>query len=245
MIEACTMKKSGNGYNKISPVLHEIIVSTMGDNNIEQIGNTTKIDPVLRLYPDAQFMCTNNDDLDKGRGNGTLCRFVSVKLKNGAKMKWKNWDGRKVNTVTSDQVEWLKFQHWPEPPPDIPRFFKLKTKKFNTVVKELPIPGTSGVTIDIGNVIMHQFPVNSNIATTGHKLQGMSKDILIVSEWGTFPNWIYVVLSRVRKLAGLFILKKINSEKLEPFRVPKELIDFEQQMREVERDFICATDLVR
>ena len=28
-----------------------------------------------------------------------------------------------------------------------------------------------------------QFPVNSNITTTGHKLQGISKDSLVVHSW--------------------------------------------------------------
>ena len=51
---------------------------------------------------------------------------------------------------------------------------------------------------------MMQIPANSNDATTGHKLQGMSKDAIIVSLWPTgslaamFKNWEYVVLSRVR-----------------------------------------------
>ena len=48
---------------------------------------------------------------------------------------------------------------------------------------------------------MKQIPANSNDATTGHKLQGMSKELLIVSSWPTgglaamFKNWEYVVLS--------------------------------------------------
>ena len=47
---------------------------------------------------------------------------------------------------------------------------------------------------------MNQIPANSNDATTGHKLQGMSKDIIIVSSWPTgglslmLKNWEYVVL---------------------------------------------------
>ncbi len=32
---------------------------------------------------------------------------------------------------------------------------------------------------------MKQIPANSNDATTGHKLQGMSKDAIIVSSWAT------------------------------------------------------------
>ena len=48
---------------------------------------------------------------------------------------------------------------------------------------------------------MNQFPVNYNDATTGHKLQGMSKDVIIITLWprgGLFKNWGWVVLSRVR-----------------------------------------------
>ena len=56
---------------------------------------------------------------------------------------------------------------------------------------------------------MNQIPANSNDATTGHKLQGMSEDVIIVLSWPTgglsltFKNWEYVVLSRVRTLLGL------------------------------------------
>jgi hypothetical protein len=32
---------------------------------------------------------------------------------------------------------------------------------------------------------MIQIPANSNDATTGHKLQGMSKDVIIVTSWPT------------------------------------------------------------
>ena len=53
-------------------------------------------------------------------------------------------------------------------------------------------------------VSMTQLPINMNDATTGHKLQGMSKDKLIVESWSFISNWIYVVLSRVRTLECLF-----------------------------------------
>jgi hypothetical protein len=66
---------------------------------------------------------------------------------------------------------------------------------------------------------MVQIPANSNDATTGHKLQGMSKDAIIVSSWPTgslaamFKNWEYVVLSRVRTLSGLYLVKPIDMDK--------------------------------
>ena len=58
---------------------------------------------------------------------------------------------------------------------------------------------------------MIQFPVNLNDATTGHKLQGSSKSELIVESWNyTTPGWIYAVISRVRKLEGLFLRRKLD-----------------------------------
>ena len=44
-------------------------------------------------------------------------------------------------------------------------------------------------------------PVNSSISTTGHKLQGKKLDYLVVTSWAyNCPHWVYVVLSRVKKL---------------------------------------------
>ena len=45
---------------------------------------------------------------------------------------------------------------------------------------------------------MTQFPISLNDATTGHKLQGMSKDVIIITSWpksGLFRNWEYTVFS--------------------------------------------------
>ena len=61
-----------------------------------------------------------------------------------------------------------------------------------------------GRKINIGGIKMKHFGVNSNIETTGHKLQGMTKNQLIVSSWMySTRNWVYVVLSRVKELKGL------------------------------------------
>jgi hypothetical protein len=58
-----------------------------------------------------------------------------------------------------------------------------------------------------------QFPINCSIATTGHKLQGMTKDILIVAETTkNVANWLYVVLSRVTSRQGLFLLQPLTMD---------------------------------
>ena len=58
------------------------------------------------------------------------------------------------------------------------------------------------------------FGVNSNKATTGHTLQGVSLNRIVVRFWSyTFPNWVYVALSRVRTFEGLFICEKLDEMK--------------------------------
>jgi len=58
-----------------------------------------------------------------------------------------------------------------------------------------------------------QFPINNDLATKGHKLQGMTKQYLIVSQLNhSTPNWVYVVLSRVTSLEGLFLLQPIKED---------------------------------
>ena len=80
-------------------------------------------------------------------------------------------------------------------------------------------------------------PVNCNIATTGHKLQGTSKDSLIVNSWSyTFVNWVYVVLSRVRTRSGLLLNKKLDLKKT--FTVPDKLLQFEERMKEKETQYL-------
>ena len=49
-----------------------------------------------------------------------------------------------------------------------------------------------------------------NHATTGHKLQGKTKESLFVSSWSYARNWPYVAISRVRTHDGLFLREPLN-----------------------------------
>ncbi len=83
---------------------------------------------------------------------------------------------------------------------------------------------------------------NSNDATTGHKLQGMSKDFSTVSSWPTgglaamFKNWEYVVLSQVRTLSGLYLVKPIDREK--SFKPSEELRSYIESARKKEKNML-------
>ena len=89
---------------------------------------------------------------------------------------------------------------------------------------------------------MTQIPANSNNATTGHKLQGMSKDAIVVTSWPTgglaamFKNWEYVVLSRVHTLSGLYLVEPIDMDK--SFKPSTELKTYIENARQKETDLL-------
>jgi hypothetical protein len=89
---------------------------------------------------------------------------------------------------------------------------------------------------------MNQIPANSNDGTTGHKLQGMLKDVIIVSSWPTgalskiFKNWEYVVLSHVRKLSGLYLVDSIDMEKW--FNPSSQLRSYIGKIKQKEKDIL-------
>ena len=110
-----------------------------------------------------------------------------------------------------DDIEWRQFQHWHKLPDNVPPLFKLTPEDFLSVVQLSLINFCDDVKLKLGNVRITQILVNSNIAMTGHKLQGMSKDVLIVNSWNYgFANWVYVVLSRVRTLSGLYLCQPFD-----------------------------------
>jgi len=227
-------RKRKSKKRKISQALHDIITTELGDNDIKSTDFKTKgakLDPVLRLYHGSHHMCITNDDLSKGRGNGTLCKCIKIKLKKGKRRRWKNWEGKKVWTASIDDVAWVEFEHFPEPPKGKAKRFRLAPQQFTATITFNIVKGLSTENnFKVGNAKVTQIPVNSNVATTGHKLQGMSKDTLIVSEWDyRCANWVYVVLSRVRTRKGLFLTKPLDLER--DFNVPESLIDFENRIR--------------
>jgi hypothetical protein len=77
---------------------------------------------------------------------------------------------------------------------------------------------------------------------TGHKLQGMSKDVIVVSSWPTgglatmFKNWENVVLSRVCTLSGLYLVEQIDMDK--SFQPSSELKKYIENARQKETDML-------
>jgi hypothetical protein len=80
---------------------------------------------------------------------------------------------------------------------------------------------------------IEQFPINLSLAITGHKLQGMILDMLILCETNMTPNWLYVLLSRVTSLKGLFLMKPLSKDMFKP--ISKSLKRELEWLRELER----------
>ena len=74
-------------------------------------------------------------------------------------------------------------------------------------------------------------PINSNISTTDHKLQGLTLDTLVVNSW-TFSvqHWVYVVLSRVRTLNNLVLNEKLYENR--KYNANNELVRWETRIKE-------------
>ena len=150
----------------------------------------------------------------------------------------KQWDGKIVPTVSVDDVDHMVCEHYADSIKPLAKF-KLYPNKDSAKMK---VKISKNVT-SVGGVNLTQFPVNSNIATTGHKLQGMTKDALIVYSWNyTFTNWIYVVLSRVRTLSGLYLCKKLDETK--ELLCDEDLLREEERLADIELRFLMTVKFV-
>ena len=84
---------------------------------------------------------------------------------------------------------------------------------------------------------MTQFPVNSNIVTTGHKLRGQTKQHMVIRAWNyRCRNWVYVVLSMVNTLSGLLLTKKLNDD-LEKNRISDDLSNEDKRLDSLDNKF--------
>lgn len=211
---------------------HDAVFEICGDAQIET-SRKKRVDPALKWYPGIPLMITSNGDIKKGRANGSLCRGLKIKLKEGVVPQWKNYDGKKVVTVSSYDCEYMLCEHWKaEREGQAPKRFKL-TPDDDTYELKMPMQGH----VIAFKLSVTQFGVISSIGTTGHKLQGMSKDNIIVTSWNyRTRNWVYVVLSRVRTLGGLHLLQKLKATV--DFSPHPKLLEEEHRLKQLESIFL-------
>ena len=188
-----------------------------------------RVDPVLKLHTGCPLMFTENSDVLNGQANGSRVRLEKIWLHPGERTFPVTLHcGAVVNGAMASQISCLEVKHVN---PDMkPSRFDVEPQSFTFTV-DMPIPGT----FESETVRMKgkQFPLISNCATTGHKLQGCAVNNILVNEWHCKVNWAHVVLSRVRTMKGL-CLRVPLSDDLEKCEMKQEmkgmLAEFEHEL---------------
>ena len=208
-----------NGSRKFP--FERILYEKCSEADVGRSGN--RIDPCLKLYMGCPLMLTENKDVRNGEANGCPCTLRQIVLKKNVKPKAKNVNGYWVNFVKAHQVAYLVAVS--EINENV--VFHVKCSAPKTVTVNFPQPAAMMSADDSDTFLcrlkMRQIHVHINNATTGHKLQGTSLDSLFVSNWSYVRNWPYVMLSRVRKLSGLYLRNPLLPPGKKDYSFPKEL----------------------
>ena len=152
-------------------------------------------------------MMNSNTRIKEGLANGTSCYGMYIQLKDGCGYKKENWNDYMVNTVCASDIEYIICRRENKKNVRHNEYFKVKPERSHVTatLKEF------ACTIPIKGIAIEQLPMNSNIATTCHKLQGKTLENLVINSWNyTTPNWVYVVLSRVTTLREIVLNKKLD-----------------------------------
>ena len=195
-----------------SKAFHKVIHGKCGDDDVQCSNgqNIQRVDPCLKLFVGCPIMVSVNDFKKQGIVKGTTGKFRGVIMKNGKAPTVELWNGYKVNTVDAADVEMIQCDFTKKKETDTTKTFNLSTKTFEVTIKVPINNGTNFIKLSKCKIL--QFPLNNDLATTGHKLQGMTKKFMIVSQFNySCPNWIYVVLSRVTTIDGLFLLQPLKA----------------------------------
>ena len=175
------------------------------------------VDPALCLYYGAKFICVmDNSSLSEKvpRGNGTMCRFRSVKVKDGAtSLRTRIFHGKKVTTINAMDVDYMECEvmdhssHIKKMTKELRSLLltphrnkerikqlqnKIQSERDKKVFRLEPITSRTTVKCAISrdtppltfNTVMTQFPINLADAVTGHKLQGRTLEKIIITGWG-------------------------------------------------------------
>ena len=176
---------------------------------------------------------THNVDVPRGIANGTSAVLVDVYVDDNC-VRWSKT--AQCHCAKASDVQGLLLKHHRLPyaeeahyPPLPPGCFPLQVldKRRNAINCEKPVVKVQKGTDKNGNTVerlkkqmvktrvrIYQFPAVSVFSLTGHKTQGTTTDALIVGPPGEKyrlgqGGWLYVVLSRVRSLSGLYLMEPL------------------------------------
>ena len=102
-----------------------------------------------------------------------------------------------VHTIYANEIKYMVCMHEDKQE----RYFLVKP-----VTRQCKIRLRMWNNMILNKIKVTYMPINCNISTTGHKLQGKTLNHLVVNSFAYgCTHWVYVVLSRVRQLTDLTI----------------------------------------
>lgn len=219
-------RKGKNQFAAMNNRMKDFFHATIGEAHVVEAGSTkgTKsYDPLLKLYHHRPIMITDNIDVPNGLSNGTMCKFLGVTFKDGVgydDLEKIRIDGYYVWCVNIVQLLAMRVQILDGLfSAEEVKIATIHPKRFN-VKAEIPIPVDGPVTKHTHRRFrrcrFRTFPINIANARTIHKLQGRSLEHVVISSWQYRDNWIYVALSRVRTLDGLYLRVPLNQSGCKP-----------------------------
>ena len=174
---------------------------------------------VLELAIGCEYLYTNNTDVEHGLANGARSVLHDIVLRENATVRFVqlNGAGGGVHVVSAEDVVALVLKHKGKNyvSKDVysdlgPGYFPVGTETAPKMVS-FKNRGTFKVHIK-------QFPLIVGTVTTGHKLQGDTVDALHVADYGrrgyrvNKDGWLYVMLSRVKTLEGLYLSTPLETD---------------------------------
>jgi hypothetical protein len=214
-LEGCIIIKSkicDKKHNQFSNTFHNLVYRKCGDSLCTGSKVHTRVDPCLKLYKGCPIMFTLNSDVEDSNTycKGMTGKFEGVILKEGKSVKNETFSGISLSSVFVDDLEAILVQI------DGCSQSLIKVHPVEqTVSIDIPFEASCTARTRINGLKLTQLPIVCNIATTGHKLQGTTKEKIVVIDFNYgLRNWIYLVLSRVTSLAGLFLKKPLDFNKL-------------------------------
>ena len=234
------MHASSNQYTSISSnSVKKHFYQNCTENECSHDKNSrSRVDPVLKLYHNCPMMLTQNKDVAGGEANGSRVFVKEIRVKPGEKafpLKLRN--GTEILGLFASQVSSIVAQH--ECKTISPSRFEVVSENITFVAKmhDKSICLDKEATGMFVRMRGTQFPLISNSCTTGHKLQGCTVDNILVNSWCYGCNWVYVVLSRVKTLEGLYLRKQLSHDLLKYAQNH----DMKQMLKLFERTILVET----
>ena len=214
------MANTNNKSGFLNKSMYNRFLDECGDSDITN-GNETFVDPALKFFHNIPLMMNTNERIDEKLANGTPCRGLYITLKEGCHFQPECWEGYMVNTVYADEVKHLVCM----PEDNSGKYFLVKPETRQCKIKLRMLNN-----MVLKKIRVTYIPINCNISTTGHKLQGATLNSLVVNSWAYgCPHWVYVVLSRVRELKNLVLNEKLDVHR--NYEARKDLVRWEQDMK--------------